>query len=45
MKPVIFGMTIALAIQLFIGAAFPNLIFNEYKDYIGINKDVEFFKD
>ena len=35
LKPVIAGIVIALGIQLFIGTAFPTIIFNDFNTYIG----------
>lgn len=39
LKPVIGGIVLALAIQLFIGTAFPKLVFNG-KDYIGTKESI-----
>lgn len=40
LKPVIAGIVFALAIQLFIGTAFPQLVFNSPKEFIGTKSSI-----
>lgn len=43
MKPVIFGISVSLVIQLLLGAALPNLTFNSINNYIKYGEEHYFF--